>query len=101
MADDSPNVDPQLVDLTKITIDSTAVESLPEHVARRYNVLAIKRDNSAIPNRLMVVISASNATTIGMVGMNDIKVFTRCSITWVLADSTSIEDAINRAYASL
>ncbi|MGI4788444.1 MAG: hypothetical protein ACRYFS_06285 [Janthinobacterium lividum] len=101
MAEDLPNMDPNFVDLTKVTIDSAAVNSLPEHVARRYNVLAIKRDNNAVPNRLMVAISASNATTIGMVGMNNIKVFTRCSITWVMTDSASIEDAINRAYSVL
>lgn len=94
-------MDPKFADLTKIIVDSAAVASLPEHVARRYNVLPIKRDNSTVPNRLMVATSAGNATAIGTVGMNDIKVFTRCSITWLLADSKSIEDAINRAYANL
>ena len=43
----------QFADVVRYPVDQAAVKSVPEHIARRYNMLPIKRDG----NRLMVAIS--------------------------------------------
>ncbi len=86
----------QFVDLTKIPIDPAAVKAVPEHIAKRYNVLPIKRDSSVTPNRLMVAIGDVKT---GAVGLDDVKLVSRCKITPVLATKSDIEEAIIRAYS--
>ena len=74
----------QFVDLTKPgAIDPAAVKAVPEHIAKRYNLLPIKRDNSVTPNRLMVAIGDVKT---GAVGLDDVKLVSRCKITSVLSD---------------
>ena len=87
----------QFVDLTKPgTIDPAAAKAVPEHIAKRYNLLPIKRDNSVTPNRLMVAIGDVKT---GAVGLDDVKLVSRCKITSVLATKSDIEEAIIRAYS--
>jgi len=87
----------QFVDLTKPgAIDPAAVKAVPEHIAKRYNLLPIKRDNSVTPNRLMVAIGDIKT---GAVGLDDVKLVSRCKITSVLATKSDIEEAIIRAYS--
>ncbi len=87
----------QFVDLTKPgAIDPAAVKAVPEHIAKRYNLLPIKRDNSVTPNRLMVAIGDVKT---GAVGLDDVKLVSRCKITSVLATKSDIEEAIIRAYS--
>ena len=86
----------QFVDLTKIPIDPAAVKAVPEHIAKRYNILPIKRDSSTTPNKLMVAIGDVKT---GAVGLDDVKLVSRCKITSVLATKSDIEEAIIRAYS--
>ena len=86
----------QFVDLSKTPIDPAAVKAVPEHIAKRYNVLPIKRDSTSTPNRLMVAIGDVKT---GAVGLDDVKLVSRCKITSVLATKSDIEEAIIRAYS--
>ncbi len=84
------------VDVAKVAIDPSAVKAVPEHLAKRYNILPIKRDSSVTPNRLMVAIGDVKS---GSVGLDDIKLVSRCKVQTVLGTKSDIEDAIIRAYS--
>ena len=86
----------KFVDLSKVTPEPAAIKSVPEHIAKRYNILPIKRDSTSTPNRLMVAIGDVKT---GAVGLDDVKLVSRCKITSVLATRTEIEEAIIRAYS--
>ena len=86
----------KFVDLSKVQPEPAAIKSVPEHIAKRYNILPIKRDNSTTPNRLMVAIGDVKT---GAVGLDDVKLVSRCKITSVLATKSEIEEAIIRAYS--
>ena len=86
----------KFVDLSKVTPEPAAIKSVPEHIAKRYNILPIKRDSTSTPNRLMVAIGDVKT---GMVGLDDVKLVSRCKITSVLATKSEIEEAIIRAYS--
>jgi type IV pilus assembly protein PilB len=82
----------QFVDLSKIgKIQPEAVQSVPEHMIRRYNILPFRRAE----NKLMVAFGDPQSS--GSV-LEDIKLVSRCTITPVLATKSDIEDAINRAF---
>ena len=87
----------RFVDLSKITPDPAAIKSVPEHIAKRYNILPIKRDSMSSPNRLMVAIGDVKANA---VGLDAVKLVSRCKIVSVLATKPEIEAAIVRAYTS-
>ncbi len=86
----------KFVDLSKVQPEPAAIKSVPEHIAKRYNILPIKRDNNSTPNRLMVAIGDVKT---GAVGLDDVKLVSRCKITSVLATKSEIEEAIIRAYS--
>ncbi len=86
----------KFVDLSKVTPEPAAIKSVPEHLAKRYNILPIKRDSTSTPNRLMVAIGDVKT---GAVGLDDVKLVSRCKITSVLATKSEIEEAIIRAYS--
>jgi type IV pilus assembly protein PilB len=86
----------KFVDLSKVTPEAAAIKSVPEHIAKRYNILPIKRDSTSTPNRLMVAIGDVKT---GAVGLDDVKLVSRCKITSVLATKSEIEEAIIRAYS--
>jgi len=86
----------KFVDLSKVTPEPAAIKSVPEHIAKRYNILPIKRDSTSTPNRLMVAIGDVKT---GAVGLDDVKLVSRCKITSVLATKSEIEEAIIRAYS--
>ena len=86
----------QFVDLSKVAPEPAAIKSVPEHIAKRYNILPIKRDSSSTPNRLMVAIGDVKT---GAVGLDDVKLVSRCKVTSVLATKSEIEEAIIRAYS--
>ena len=86
----------QFVDLAKTPIDPAAIKAVPEHIAKRYSILPIKRDSTVTPNRLMVAIGDVKT---GAVGLDDVKLVSRCKITSVLATKSEIEEAIIRAYS--
>jgi|GEM_PF-2027680 len=87
----------KFVDLSKVTPEPAAIESVPEHIAKRYNILPLRRDSISSPNRLMVAISDVKT---GAVGLDAVKFVSRCKITSVLATKLEIEAAIVRAYTS-
>jgi len=84
------------VDVAKVAIDPSAVKAVPEHIAKRYNILPIKRDSSTTPNRLMVAIGDVKS---GSVALDDIKLVSRCKVQTVLGTKSDIEEAIIRAYS--
>ncbi len=86
----------KFVDLSKVTPEPAAIKSVPEHIAKRYNILPIKRDSTSTPNRLMVAIGDVKT---GAVGLDDVKLVSRCKITSVLGTKSEIEEAIIRAYS--
>ncbi len=86
----------KFVDLSKVSPEPAAIKSVPEHIAKRYNILPIKRDSTSTPNRLMVAIGDVKT---GAVGLDDVKLVSRCKITSVLATKSEIEEAIIKAYS--
>jgi len=96
MAARAESVNLRFVDLSRTPAEPAAVKSVPESIARRYNLLPIKRDNSVTPNRLMVAIGDLKS---GMAGVEDVKLVSRCKVQAVLATEADIKDAIDRAYS--
>jgi len=86
----------KFVDLAKVRIDPAAIKAVPEHIAKRYNILPILRDSTTTPNKLMVAIGDVKT---GAIGMDDVKLVSRCKLTPVLATKSEIEEAIIRAYS--
>jgi type IV pilus assembly protein PilB len=79
------------VDLTIYQPHSDAIDAIPEHIAKRHNVLPIKKDG----NTLYVAMSDLNNIT-----ANDaIRLACRCLVRGVLADPDEIRLAIQRHYA--
>lgn len=80
------------VDLTRYSPDPSAVNIVPEHIAKRHNVIPIKKD------------SATNTLHVAMADINnpyaadDLRLVSRCTIRAVLAPAGDIEDAIARVY---
>lgn len=80
------------VDLSKYTPDPSAINVVPEHIARRHNVIPVKKD------------SATNTLHVAMADVNnpyaadDLRLVSRCTIKGVLASATDIEDALVRVY---
>ena len=87
----------RFVNLSKVLPEPAAIKSVPEHIAKRYNILPIKRDSMSSPNRLMVAIGDVKT---GAVGLDAVKLVSRCKLVSVLASKPEIEAAIVRAYAS-
>lgn len=83
----------QFVDLTTTKIDPSAVNIVPENVARRHNVMPIMKNG----NRLMVAM----ADTQNLMALDDLGAVTKgLQIVPVLAVSDAITDAIERNYKS-
>lgn len=86
----------QFVDLSNPrNVDPEAVKAVPEHIIRRHNILPIRRDNTATPNRLMVAISDIKTSK---TALEDVKLVSRCAITPVLATKAALEEATMRVF---
>jgi type IV pilus assembly protein PilB len=78
------------VDLDRTTPDPSAVNVVREHIAKRYNVMPVKKEGNVLylamadPNNVMAI--------------DDVRVNSRCAVRPVLAAPGAIEDAIRRAY---
>jgi type IV pilus assembly protein PilB len=79
------------VDLTKFPSESSAVNVVPEHIAKRHNVIPVKKDAS---NVLYVAMADVN----NIYALDDLRMVSRCTIKSVLAAPSAIEEAIARAY---
>ena len=78
------------VDLTVYKPDQSALNVVPEHIAKRHNALPIKKDGTI----LYVAMSEVNNIT----AADDIRLVSRCTVKGVLAVPEHIEDAITRLY---
>jgi type IV pilus assembly protein PilB len=79
------------VDLTVYRPDSSAIDAVPEHVAKRHNVLPIKRDG----NTLYVAMADLN----NLIANDAIRLVSGCTVRGVLAVPAEIAAAIDRLYS--
>ena len=78
------------VDLNKFAPEQSAVSLIPDHVARRHNVIPIKKD----ANVLYVAMSDTNNLT----AYDDLKLMSRSQVKGVIADPEQIRAAIATYY---
>jgi type IV pilus assembly protein PilB len=79
------------VDLTVYRPDGSAIEAIPEHIAKRHNVLPIKKDLDT----LYVAMGDLNNTVVN----EAVRLASRCDVRGVLAVPEEITRAIQRHYA--
>ncbi len=80
------------VDLSVYKPEASAVNIVPQHVAKRHNVLPLKKDGTF----LYVAMADPNNIT----AADDLRLVSRCSIRGVLASPLDIEEAIGKLYGS-
>src|SRR5262249_10880984 len=80
------------VDLTKFAPEPSAVNVVPENIAKRHNVIPVKKDS---PTNTLVVAMADVNTPYAA---DDLRLVSRCTIRAALAVPSDIEDAIARVY---
>jgi type IV pilus assembly protein PilB len=80
------------VDLSKVAPEGGAVNIVPEHVAKRHNVIPVKKDSAT--NTLWVAMS----DTTNPYAADDLRMVSKCTVRAVLAAPGAIEDAISRVY---
>src|SRR2546421_685435 len=80
------------VDLSRFAPEASAVNIVPEHIAKRHNVIPVKKDSAT--NTLHVAMSDVN----NPYAADDLRLVSRCTIRAVLASAGDIEDAIGRVY---
>jgi len=85
----------QFVDLTRFTPEPSAVNVVPENIAKRYNVIPIRKDSAT--NTLYVAMGDVN----NPYAADDLRMVSRCTVRAVLASPSAIEDAISRAYGNI
>jgi type IV pilus assembly protein PilB len=78
------------VDLSVFKPDASAVNVVPPHVAKRLNVIPVRKDG----NTLFVAMADTNNIS----AHDDLRLVSRCQIRPVLAVPDMIEDAISRMY---
>ncbi|HZO87949.1 MAG TPA: ATPase, T2SS/T4P/T4SS family [Chthonomonadaceae bacterium] len=80
------------VDLSKFKPEQSAINVVPEHIAKRHNVLPVKKDG----NTLYVAMADTNNLT----AADDLRLVSRCQVRAVLGVPDQIEEAIGRYYGS-
>ncbi len=78
------------VDLTRHAPEPAAVNVVPENIAKRHNVIPVKKD----ANTLFVAMADVN----NPYAADDLRMVSKCTIRPVLAAPGAIEDAISRIY---
>jgi len=79
------------VDLNTFAPEPSATNIVPDHIARRHNVLPVKKDAS---NNLWVAMADPD----NPYALDDLRVVSRCPVRPVLAGPQAIEEAISRVY---
>ena len=79
-------------DLSKFKPEPSALNVVPEHVAKRHNVIPLKKDGL---NLWVAMTDPGN-----LQASDDLRLVSRCSIKPVLAPPIDIEEAIGRNYGS-
>ncbi len=78
------------VDLDNVQVDSSAVNVVPERIARNHSVMPYKKDG------LVIYVAMTNANNLQ--AQDDIALASGCRVKPVLAVRGAIEDAIRRTY---
>ncbi|MDE2125470.1 MAG: Flp pilus assembly complex ATPase component TadA [Armatimonadetes bacterium] len=78
------------VDLTVFKPEQSALNVVPEHIAKRYTVLPVKKDGGTL--------YVAMADTNNLEATDDLRLVSRCQIKTVLAVPEHLEDAIGRLY---
>ena len=78
------------VDLTKFAPEQAAVSLIPDHVARRHNVIPIKKDGN--------ILYVAMADTNNLQAQDDLRLMSRSQVKGVIAAPSQIEEAITRLY---
>ncbi len=78
------------VDLDRVQPESSAVNVVKEHIAKRYNVIPVKKEGNIL---YLAMADPSNVMAI-----EDVRVNSRCVVRPVIAAPGAIEDAIRKAY---
>jgi len=81
------------VDLSKHSPDPNAINVVPEHIAKRHNVIPVKKDSQT--NTLWVAMADPS----NPYAADDLRLVSKCSIRTVLAGPTAVEDAIAKHYS--
>lgn len=79
-------------DLTKYKPEPSAINVVPEHVAKRHNVIPLKKDGT---NLWVAMTDPGN-----LQASDDLRLVSRCTIKPVMAPPAEIEEAIGRNYGS-
>jgi len=80
------------VDLDKISIDSSAINIVPERICKNHNVIPVKKEGTTL------WLAMSNLQNI--VAQDDVRMVTGCRVIPVMAVPGAIEDAIKKYYAT-
>ncbi len=86
----------QFIDLTRVALDPEAIRLVPGALAKRFNILPVKLDQSSSPKRLMVAVAGADTDTLGIA---DFELVTRCRVTSVVAAKSEIAAALTRVYS--
>lgn len=78
------------VDLDRITIDSSAINVVPERVAKQHNAIPVKKDGTTL------YVAMSNPADI--VAQDNIKIASGCRVVPVVAVPGAIDDAMRKYY---
>src|ERR1041385_7304822 len=78
------------VDLSVYKPDPSAINVVPEHVAKRLNVIPVKKDNT--------ILYVAMGDTNNIQAADDLRLVSRCAVRGVLAVPEHIEDSIGRLY---
>lgn len=79
------------VDLDRVNIESSAINVVPERIAKAHSVIPVKKDGQTL------WLAMSNDKNI--IALDDVKMASGCRVVPVLALPGAIEDAIKKSYA--
>jgi len=80
------------VDLDRITIESSAVNVVPERIAKNHTVIPVKKDGTTL---WLAMADANNIEA-----QDDVRMVSGCRVVPVMAVKGAIEDAVKKYYAS-
>jgi type IV pilus assembly protein PilB len=80
------------VDLDRVTIESSAINVVPERIAKNHNVIPVRKDG------MNLYLAMSNTNNIE--AADDVRMVTGCRVLPVMAVPGAIEDAIKKHYSS-
>src|SRR4029079_10178096 len=80
----------QYVDLTTFTVDSSAINVVPSHVATRHNVLPIQKTDRVL------TVATSNPGDV--FAQDDVRLASGLQVQWVVASPDALQEAISKHY---